>query len=97
MLRLGDLHITESAKDVVGADYAGSHWLASFLTHALLTREKLLIKKLRTVDPAGTIYIQDSNTYTTTIFLFSFSAVLKVLKALKVWTVKGPSKGGVGS
>ena len=41
LLRIGDVHIAKSAGDVVGADYAGSHWLASFLTHALLTREKL--------------------------------------------------------
>jgi len=40
---IGDAHIAKSAEDVdVGADYAGSHWLASFLTHALLIREKLI-------------------------------------------------------
>ena len=59
MLRLGDLHITESAKDVVGADYAGSHWLASFLTHALLTREKLLTIKN---EPETTTMVEDDTT-----------------------------------
>jgi len=40
LLRIADAHILQSMDFVVGSDYAGSHWLASFLTHALLIREK---------------------------------------------------------
>lgn len=40
LMNLGDKHIEKSMDFVVGSDYAGSHWLASFLTHALLMREK---------------------------------------------------------
>jgi len=35
---IGDEHIRTSIDNVVGSDYAGSHWLASFLFHALETR-----------------------------------------------------------
>ena len=38
---IADKHIEESMEFVVGSDYAGSHWLASFLTQALLVREEL--------------------------------------------------------
>jgi len=41
LMRIGDAHILQSMDFVVGSDYAGSHWLASFLTHALLMREKV--------------------------------------------------------
>ena len=40
-MEIADKHIKKSIGYVVGADYAGSHWLASFLTHALLMREKV--------------------------------------------------------
>jgi len=39
---MGDKHIGESMEFVVGSDYAGSHWLASFLTQALLVRERII-------------------------------------------------------
>lgn len=42
LMRIGDAHIKKSMEYVVGADYAGSHWLASFLSQALLMREKSL-------------------------------------------------------
>ena len=41
LMEIADKHIQKSIGYVVGADYAGSHWLASFLTHALLMREKV--------------------------------------------------------
>ena len=41
LMEIADKHIKKSIGYVVGADYAGSHWLASFLTHALLMREKV--------------------------------------------------------
>ena len=39
-MRIADEHIRKSMDYVIGSDYAGSHWLATFLTHALLMREK---------------------------------------------------------
>jgi len=41
-IALGDDHINASMKYVVGSDYMGSHWLASFLVYALEAREKVL-------------------------------------------------------
>jgi len=38
LIAMGDEHILASIDNVVGSDYAGSHWLASFLFHALETR-----------------------------------------------------------
>lgn len=35
---LGDKHILASIPHVAGSDYMGSHWLASFLIYALITR-----------------------------------------------------------
>ena len=40
-LALGDQHINASYDQVVGSDYMGSHWLASFLVYALEKREEL--------------------------------------------------------
>ena len=40
LMRIGDDHIKNSMEYVIGSDYVGSHWLASFLTHALLMREE---------------------------------------------------------
>ena len=39
LVRMGDAHVRASLDNVVGSDYAGSHWLATFLMHALETRE----------------------------------------------------------
>ena len=44
LMRIGDNHIKKSMDYVIGSDYVGSHWLASFLTHSLLMREKALLK-----------------------------------------------------
>lgn len=41
-LAMGDEHIRESMESVVGSDYAGAHWLASFLFYALQVREHAL-------------------------------------------------------
>jgi len=35
---VGDIHVRASIDQVVGSDYVGSHWLASFLLHALEQR-----------------------------------------------------------
>ena len=40
MMQMADNHIRESIDHVVGSDYAGSHWLATFLTYALQKREE---------------------------------------------------------
>ncbi|XP_023325725.1 uncharacterized protein LOC111699315 [Eurytemora carolleeae] len=40
LVRMGDEHILKSIDYVVGSDYAGSHWLASFLFNALEVRNK---------------------------------------------------------
>jgi len=40
LLEAGDNHIIKSIDFVVGSDYAGSHWLASFLLHALEVRHQ---------------------------------------------------------
>ena len=39
MFDLADEHVNTSFDFVVGSDYAGSHWLASFLVYALQGRE----------------------------------------------------------
>jgi len=39
--RIGDEHVVASLENVVGSDYAGSHWLASFLVHALEVRHSM--------------------------------------------------------
>lgn len=36
---MADEHLRTSYDFVVGSDYAGSHWLASFLVYALQMRE----------------------------------------------------------
>jgi len=41
LVKSGDNHILQSIGNVVGSDYAGSHWLASFLLHALDVRHQL--------------------------------------------------------
>jgi len=41
LVKSGDNHILQSIGNVVGSDYAGSHWLASFLLHALDARNQL--------------------------------------------------------
>lgn len=38
-MSMGDEHVRESKDFVVGSDYAGSHWLASFLVYSLQLRE----------------------------------------------------------
>merc|ERR1712117_934369 len=38
LIKMGDNHIRTSMDNVVGSDYAGSHWLATFLMYALQTR-----------------------------------------------------------
>jgi hypothetical protein len=37
---MGDNHLRESVDHVVDSDYAGSHWLATFLAYALQKREE---------------------------------------------------------
>jgi len=39
--KIGDKHVLTSLDNVVGSDYAGSHWLASFLLHALEVRHSM--------------------------------------------------------
>ena len=39
LIKAGEEHIKHSFNNVVGSDYAGSHWLASFLLHAMDTRK----------------------------------------------------------
>ena len=41
-MKMADDHILQSMDYVVGSDYAGSHWLASFLTYALQKRGEAL-------------------------------------------------------
>lgn len=41
LTELGDLHIAASENEVIGSDYMGSHWLASFLVYALDKRMEL--------------------------------------------------------
>jgi hypothetical protein len=36
LLEMADAHINQSIDFVVGSDYAGSHWLASFLVRTML-------------------------------------------------------------
>jgi len=40
--KIGDEHILTSMENVVGSHYAGSHWLASFLLHALEVRHSTM-------------------------------------------------------
>ena len=42
LLEIGDSHVRASLDSVVGSHYAGSHWLASFLLHALQTRQRTI-------------------------------------------------------
>ena len=42
LLRIADAHIHQFMDFVVGFDYAGSHWLATFLTHDLIMSEKAM-------------------------------------------------------
>jgi len=42
LIEMGDTHIRTSIDNVVGSDYAGSHWLATFLLHALEKRENVI-------------------------------------------------------
>ena len=46
LLRIADAHIHQSMDFVVGSYYVGSHWLASFLTHALIMREKAMTEEM---------------------------------------------------
>ena len=41
LLGVGDTQLRASMDSVVGSDYAGSHWLASFLLQALQTRQQV--------------------------------------------------------
>lgn len=41
LLELGDTHVLASRDNVVGSNYAGSHWLATFLMYALERRQQL--------------------------------------------------------
>jgi len=41
LVELGDEHVRTSLDNVVGSDYAGSHWLATFLLYALETRDQV--------------------------------------------------------
>ncbi len=41
LIRIGDIHVKASMKQVIGSHYMGSHWLASFLVYALEMREKI--------------------------------------------------------
>ena len=40
MREMADQHVRTSIDQVVGSDYAGSHWLATFLLYALELREE---------------------------------------------------------
>ena len=40
LVEIGDRHVRASIDSVVGSHYAGSHWLATFLLHALQTRQQ---------------------------------------------------------
>jgi len=42
LILMADKHIRASMDNVVGSDYAGSHWLATFLMYALQTRSEVL-------------------------------------------------------
>ena len=42
LVEIGDRHVRASKENVVGSDYSGSHWLATFLMLALNTREETL-------------------------------------------------------
>lgn len=39
---MADEHMYASKDEVVGGDYAGTHWLATFYVYALLMREQAL-------------------------------------------------------
>jgi len=41
LVEMGDTHVRTSLENVVGSDYAGSHWLATFLLYALEKRAEL--------------------------------------------------------
>lgn len=41
LIELGDAHIAASEKEVIGSDYMGSHWLATFLVYALDKRSDI--------------------------------------------------------
>lgn len=41
LIELADSHVNASKEQVVGSDYMGSHWLASFMLYALDNREKV--------------------------------------------------------
>lgn len=40
LIEIGDLHVSASKDQVIGSDYMGSHWLASFLMYALDARKQ---------------------------------------------------------
>lgn len=42
----GDMHINTSINYVVGSDYMGSHWLATFLVYALEERNRIFIVEI---------------------------------------------------
>jgi len=42
LVEMGDTHVRASIDNVVGSDYAGSHWLATFLLYALEKRAELV-------------------------------------------------------
>ena len=43
LVSMGDSHVRASMDNVVGSDYAGSHWLATFLMHALESRQHAVL------------------------------------------------------
>ena len=42
LLRLADKHVMASMGQVLDSEYSGSHWLATFLSYALIRREEAL-------------------------------------------------------
>jgi len=42
LIEMGDTHVRTSIENVVGSDYAGSHWLATFLLYALEKRAEVM-------------------------------------------------------
>ena len=63
---MADEHMYASKDEVVGGDYAGTHWLATFYVYALIVREQAL-------QSIGLHSIGDSQW---NIFNFSFVSLL---------------------
>jgi len=43
LFEIADEHVKTSIENVVGSDYAGSHWLATFLLYALEKRAEITL------------------------------------------------------